>query len=80
MRYLLGGAAAPPQADEYRASQKALYWWTLAAVALLGATGIGVGFWGRFGTLSLLPQLAALHRGCALAAARRRSSGTSTAC
>ncbi len=56
----------PPEDDEYRPSQKALYWWTLAALALLGATGIVVGFWGRFGSLSLLPQLAALHRGCAL--------------
>jgi len=66
MRSLLGGAAAPPEADEYRPSQKAFYWWTLAALALLGATGSGVGFWGRFGSLSLLPQIAALHRGCAL--------------
>jgi cytochrome b subunit of formate dehydrogenase len=65
-RFLFGGAAAPPEADQFRPSQKALYWWTLAAVALLGATGGGVGFWGRFGSLSLLPQLAALHRGCAL--------------
>lgn len=66
VRYLLGGAAAPPEADEYRPSQKALYWWTLTAVALLGASGGGLGFWGRFGSLPLLPLLAALHRGCAL--------------
>jgi len=65
MRSLRGGAAAPPEAGEYRPSQKALYWWTMAALALLGATGIGVGFWGRIGSLSLLPQLAALHRGVA---------------
>jgi len=66
LRFVFGGAMAPPEADEYRPSQKAFYWWTLAALALLGATGSGVGFWGRFGSLSLLPQLAALHRGCAL--------------
>ena len=55
-----------PESDECRPSQKALYWWTLAAVALLGMSGIAIAFWGRFGSLSLLPQLAALHRGCAL--------------
>jgi len=66
MRFVLGGAAEPPGADEYRPSQKAFYWWTLAALVLLGATGLGVGFWGRFGALSLLPQLATLHRGCAI--------------
>jgi tetratricopeptide (TPR) repeat protein len=66
MRSLLGGTASLPEADEYRPSQKAFYWWTLAAVALLGTTGIVIAFWGRYGSLSLLPQLAALHRGCAL--------------
>jgi len=66
VRFLLGSAAAPPEVDEYRPSQKVYYWWTLAALALLGATGCGVGFWGRFGTLSLLSQLAELHRGFAL--------------
>jgi len=66
MRFLLGGTASPPESDEYRPSQKALYWWTLAAVALLGTSGNAVAFWGQFGSLSLLPQLAALHRGCAL--------------
>jgi cytochrome b subunit of formate dehydrogenase len=65
LRFVFGDAAAAPQADEYRPGQKAFYWWTLAALALLGATGVGVGFWGRFGSLALLPQLAALHRGCA---------------
>lgn len=65
-RFVLLGGAAPPEADEYRPSQKALYWWSLAAPALLGATGVVVAFWGRFGSLSLLPQLAGLHRGCAL--------------
>lgn len=65
-RSVLGGAAAPPEADEYRPTQKAFYWWTLTALALLGASGVCVGFWGRFGSLALLPQLAALHRGCAL--------------
>jgi tetratricopeptide (TPR) repeat protein len=65
VRFLLGAAVAPPEADEYRPSQKALYWWTLGALAFLGATGIAVGFWSRFSSLSLLPQLAALHRGCA---------------
>ena len=66
VRFLFGGSAAPQQDDEYRPGQKAFYWWTLAALALLGATGCGVGFWGRFGSLSLLPQLAAVHRGCAI--------------
>lgn len=66
MRSLLGGAAEPPVIDEFRPSQKALYWWTLAALALLGVTGGGVGFWARLGTLAVLPQFAALHRGCAL--------------
>jgi len=65
MRYLLGGATLPPAVDEYRPSQKALYWWTAAALALLGATGSGVGFWSRFGSLAQLPLLASLHRGCA---------------
>jgi cytochrome b subunit of formate dehydrogenase len=65
LRFLFGSAAAAPEADEYRPSQKACYWWTLAALALLGATGAGVDLWGRFGSLALLPQLAALHRGCA---------------
>ncbi|MHB8834879.1 MAG: cytochrome b/b6 domain-containing protein [Candidatus Methylomirabilia bacterium] len=65
-RFVLFGGAAPPEPDEYRPSQKALYWWSLVALALLGATGGVVGFWGRFGSLSLLPQFAALHRGCAL--------------
>lgn len=64
--FLLGGGTAPPEAGEFRPSQKALYWWTLTALALLGATGGAVGFWGRFGSLPLLPQFAALHRGCAL--------------
>ncbi len=65
IRFLLGGAVAPPEADEYRPGQKVFYWWTLAALALLGATGVVVGFWGRFGLLAWLPQLAALHRGLA---------------
>jgi cytochrome b subunit of formate dehydrogenase len=64
-RHVLGAAPAPPEADEYRPSQKLLYWWTLLAVALLGATGAGMAFWGRFGTLSLLPLLATAHRGTA---------------
>ncbi len=66
MRFLLGETAPPPVADQYRPSQKAFYWWTLLALALLGATGAGVGFWGRLGSLALMPQLAALHRGVAL--------------
>ena len=66
MRFLSGRAAAPPEADEYRPTQKALYWWTMAALALLGVTGSGVSYWDRYGSLSLLPQLAAVHRGCAL--------------
>jgi len=66
VRALLGDKVTPPEADEYRPSQKALYWWTLAALALLGVSGGGIGFWSRFGSLSLLPHLAALHRGCAL--------------
>ncbi len=65
-RFLFGKRETPPEIDEYRPSQKVFYWWTLAVLALLGATGSGAGFWGRFGTLSLLPQLAALHRGCGL--------------
>jgi cytochrome b subunit of formate dehydrogenase len=65
-RFLLGGAPAPPEADAYRPSQKVFYWWTIAALAFLGATGSAMEFWGTFGSLSLLPQLAALHRGCAL--------------
>jgi cytochrome b subunit of formate dehydrogenase len=64
--FLLGRAGEQGEAGEYRFSQKALYWWTVAALAVLGATGLGVGFWDRFGTLPLLPRLAALHRGCAL--------------
>lgn len=64
--FLFGRASARPEAGEYRSSQKALYWWTLAALLLLGATGLGVAFWDRIGTLPLLPRLAALHRGCAL--------------
>lgn len=66
LRFLLGRASAPSEADQYRTSQKAFYWWTLIALALLGATGGAVGFWGRFGSLSLLPHLAGLHRGLAL--------------
>lgn len=65
MRFLFG-AGARPEAEEQRSSQKAHYWSVLALLLLLGVTGIGVGFWGRFGTLSVLPQLAALHRGFAL--------------
>jgi len=65
-RRVLGGAIAAPDADQYRPSQKLLYGWTLAAVGLLGATGAGVAFWGRFGSLSQLPLLAAAHRGVAL--------------
>ena len=66
VRHLFGGAPAPRAAGEYRPSQKVLYWWTLVALAMLGATGSGVGFWARFGSLPLLPQLAGVHRGCAL--------------
>jgi tetratricopeptide (TPR) repeat protein len=66
LRFVLGRATERPEAGGYRPSQKALYWWTLSAVALLGATGLCVGFWIRLGTLSLLPQLIALHRGLAL--------------
>jgi len=66
VRPLFGAGVASPVEGEYRPSQKALYWWTLAALAFLGATGSLVAFWGRFGSLFLLPQLAALHRGCAL--------------
>lgn len=63
IRYVLGAAAGRPEADEYRVSQKALYWWTLAAGLALGATGIGVGYWESFGSLRLLPHLVALHGG-----------------
>ena len=66
MRFLFAGVGTLPEADKYRPGQKAFYWWTLAALALLGATGSGIGFWGRFGSLSLLPLLVDLHRGCAL--------------
>jgi cytochrome b subunit of formate dehydrogenase len=63
---LLGRTEEQGEAGEYRFSQKALYWWTIAALVVLGATGLGVGYWSSFGTLPLLPRLAALHRGCAL--------------
>lgn len=65
-RYVLGAAPARPAADEFRVSQKALYWWTLAALVLIGATGLGVSFWARFGTLAALPGLSAAHRGLSL--------------
>lgn len=65
-RYVLGSAPQRPAADEYRVSQKALYWWVIAAVMLLGVTGLGLDFWSRLGTLSVLRHVAALHRGLAL--------------
>jgi cytochrome b subunit of formate dehydrogenase len=68
-RFVLGSAPARPAAGEYRVSQKVLYWWTLAALALLGATGLGLGFWAQLGTLRSLPALAVAHRGLALALA-----------
>jgi cytochrome b subunit of formate dehydrogenase len=64
--HLLGGAPERPAADEYRVTQKLLYWWTQGALALLGATGVGMAAWARLGTLALLPQLAAVHRGLAV--------------
>ena len=64
LRCVLGPrAAARPEAGEYRVSQKALYWWTLAALALLGGTGLGVGFWSGSARSRRCRTLAALHRG-----------------
>lgn len=65
-RHLFGGAPTRAPDGDYRVTQKALYWWTQAALALLGATGLGVAYWSRLGTLSSLPQVAAVHRGLAL--------------
>lgn len=65
-RSVLGRAPAQPEAGDFRASQKALYWWTLAGLALTGATGIGISFWSRFGALTLLPELSAVHRALSL--------------
>lgn len=65
VRYVLGAAARRPDAGEHRVSQKALYLWTVVAIALLGGTGLGIGFWSRFGMLTALPQLVAVHRGLA---------------
>jgi tetratricopeptide (TPR) repeat protein len=66
IRHLAGRAPARPEADEFRVSQKACYWCSLAATAALAASGIGVVFWERLGTLRPMAQLAAAHRGCAL--------------
>lgn len=69
LRLLFGGGAAVPARGEYRASQKALYWWTAAALAGICASGVAVEFWediGLAGAVGLLPTLAALHRGLAL--------------
>lgn len=65
-RYVLGRAERRAEADEHRVSQKALYAWTFVAIALLGGTGLGIGFWGRFSTLSALPLLVGVHQGVAL--------------
>ena len=64
--HIFGGSPARPAAGEYRVSQKLLYWWSGLATVLLAATGVGVAFWERFGTLGALPSLAGLHRGLAL--------------
>ncbi len=65
-RRVVAGAVARPEAGEFRASQKALYWWTLCASFALGFTGVVVGYWETFGSLALLPSLAAAHRGLGL--------------
>ena len=66
IRFLAGGAPERPEAGDYRASQKAFYWWSLAATAALGASGLGIAFWERFGSLRYLAPLVQAHRGCAL--------------
>ncbi|HWR97673.1 MAG TPA: cytochrome b/b6 domain-containing protein, partial [Candidatus Methanoperedens sp.] len=65
-RYLAGRTAERPEAGEFRVSQRAFYWWCLAATLALAVTGIGVGYWERLGSLGLLTPLAQAHRGCAL--------------
>ena len=62
----IAGSGPRPSGGEYRVTQKLLYWWTGAAVGVVGATGIGLGYWETLGTLARLPGLAALHRGFAL--------------
>jgi tetratricopeptide (TPR) repeat protein len=66
IRFLAGRAAVRPEAGEFRVSQKAFYWWCLAAAGTLAASGIGIIFWEHLGTLRLLNPLAQAHRGCAL--------------
>ncbi len=65
LRRLLGGGAHPPAGD-WRPGRKLHYWWTGAAVGIVGATGVGLGFWESLGTLGSLAALAAVHRGLAL--------------
>ena len=66
IRRLAGSVPARPEADEYRVSQKAFYWWSLAATAALAASGIGLAFWERLGALRHVATIAEVHRGFAL--------------
>jgi tetratricopeptide (TPR) repeat protein len=64
--FLLGRRPERPEADEFRVSQKAMYWGTAALLAGAGVTGAGLVLWDRLGTLGSLSLLADIHRGCAL--------------
>lgn len=67
--FILGRRAERPEGEEFRSSQKALYWATFAGVAGTGATGILIAFWDRLGGLGVIGHLALiaeLHRGGAL--------------
>lgn len=66
LRHLFGGAPVRPAAGSHRVTQKLFYWWSAAAVLGLGASGTGIGFWERFGSVASLPALSTLHRGLAL--------------
>lgn len=68
-RCLLTGEAGPPEADQYRASQKALYWGTAALVPAIAVPGLLITYWESLKGFALLPHLellAQFHRGFAL--------------
>jgi cytochrome b subunit of formate dehydrogenase len=69
LRYLLAGEARPPEAGQYSASQKALYWGTAFLVPAIAIPGLLIAYWEKFEGFALLPHLGLLaqfHRGFAL--------------